>query len=165
MSDYQDSSAAKTPRFGSQQIIPIATLAIAVIWLVLGYSQFGFWNEKTGSTSAFFPIAVAWVLLVFSFLTFLESLSLQRREQPKYLKESFLLLLCGYGVWFGTFLIGFLPCLLLFLVLWLRFFEKTSWKNILILASILSAIVVGVFVMWLQVPFPDGIIVDTIMNQ
>ncbi len=50
--------------------------------------------------------------------------------------------------------------LLLYLLFWLRIMEKYPWRTTLTVTLILSAIVYGVFVVWLAVPFPKGVVFD-----
>ena len=64
-----------------------------------------------------------------------------------------------------TYLIGMLPALGLFVVLWLKLVEHAPWKTTLIILAIVAALVIGVFVMWLGVRFPTGLIYDAIVNR
>ena len=47
-------------------------------------------------------------------------------------------------------------------MLWLKLVEKTPWKTTIIILLFLMALVIGVFVLWLGVPFPEGLIMDLI---
>ena len=64
-----------------------------------------------------------------------------------------------------TYLIGMLPALGLFVVLWLKLVEHTPWKTTLIILAIVAALVIGVFVLWLGVRFPTGLIYEMIFNR
>ena len=48
----------------------------------------------------------------------------------------------------------------IFVVLWLKLLEKAPWKDTLIILAIVMAIVIGVFVVWLKVQFPEGLIFE-----
>ena len=63
-----------------------------------------------------------------------------------------------------TNVIGMLPTLALFVILWLKVLEKASWKTTLIILVIVMAIVIGVFVLWLGVRFPNGMILGKFLN-
>ena len=56
--------------------------------------------------------------------------------------------------------IGMLPTMAIFVVLWLKLLEKAPWKDTLIILAIVMAIVIGVFVVWLKVQFPEGLIFE-----
>ena len=45
----------------------------------------------------------------------------------------------------------------MYLVLWLKLVEHAPWKHVIIIEAILAAIIIGVFVVWLQVQFPMGL--------
>ena len=74
---------------------------------------------------------------------------------------------CGFPmlVIFGvSYLIGFLPTLLLFYIFWLRMMEKMSVRTIIIATVVMTAIVYGTFSMWLKVPFPEGLLLEMILG-
>ena len=64
----------------------------------------------------------------------------------------------------GSFVFGMLPTLALFLVLWLRCLEKYPWKTVLTVSAIIMAVVLAVFVFWLDVMFPNGLILDMLLE-
>ena len=47
---------------------------------------------------------------------------------------------------------------LLYLFLWLKFVEHSSWKVIIIIEVFMAALILGVFVFWMQVQFPMGLL-------
>ena len=53
--------------------------------------------------------------------------------------------------------IGLILSCLVYLVLWLKLVEHAPWKHVIIIEAILAAIIIGVFVVWLQVQFPMGL--------
>lgn len=58
----------------------------------------------------------------------------------------------------GSFIIGMIPMLFLFVLFWLKVIEKgTPWKHVIIIELLVATIVLGVFAGWLQVQFPWGI--------
>ena len=71
----------------------------------------------------------------------------------------------GMLVIFGaSYLIGFLPTLLLFYIFWLRVMEKMPVRTIIIATVVMTAIVYGTFSMWLRVPFPEGLLLEMILG-
>ena len=57
-----------------------------------------------------------------------------------------------------------IPAIILYVILWLRVVEKTPWKQTLIVLATIMAIVYGVFVVWLGVPFPQGFILEALLG-
>ena len=64
----------------------------------------------------------------------------------------------------ASYLIGFLPTLLLFYIFWLRVMEKMPVRTIIIATVVMTAIVYGTFSMWLRVPFPEGLLLEMILG-
>ena len=91
--------------------------------------------------------------------------SLKDDGKAKYNKDEFLIILTAAAIIGCTYLIGMLPALGLFVVLWLKLVEHTPWPTTLIILAIVAALVIGVFVMWLGVRFPTGAIYDMIVNH
>ena len=144
-----------TKKFNSKSVVALACIAIAVVWMYLGITKYGLWDPKEGPLSGFFPTIIGGVLLISSVLYFIRSFSM---EGAKYEKGAIQLAI-GMLVIFGvSYLIGFLPTLLLFYIFWLRMMEKMSVRTIIIATVVMTAIVYGTFSMWLKVPFPEGLL-------
>ena len=103
----------------------------------------------------FFPSIMAVVMVVTSILAFLQSLDEEKKTEYK--KEEILVIMAGVGIFAVTFLIGLLPTLFLYVILWLKIFEKESWKNTILVLMVTAAISIGVFYLWLGVQFPMGV--------
>ena len=82
----------------------------------------------------------------------------QEEDKPSYNKDELLVIAGGAAVIAGSFIIGMIPMLFLFVLFWLKVIEKgTPWKHVIIIELLVAAIVLGVFAGWLQVQFPWGI--------
>lgn len=150
-----------TKKFNSKSVVALACIAIAVVWMYLGITKYGLWDPKEGPLSGFFPTIIGGVLLISSALYFIRSFSM---EGAKYEKGAIQLAI-GMLVIFGvSYLIGFLPTLLLFYIFWLRVMEKMSVRTIIIATVVMTAIVYGTFSMWLKVPFPEGLLFEMILG-
>ncbi|MGB4405797.1 MAG: tripartite tricarboxylate transporter TctB family protein [Sphaerochaeta sp.] len=112
-------------------------------------------------SSWFFPVIIGTVLLVMSVLACITSL---KQEGTDYPLENWYPAFGTVLIMLSTLVIGMLPSLAIFVVLWLKWYEKYSWKTTLIVFVIIMGIVLGAFVLWLGVPFPKGIIYDMIVN-
>ena len=147
-------------KFGIKQIMPLAVAALCVVFLYTGLTKFGFWDATSGPTPAFVPTIISVVLFIICILGFITSF--KDKKESKFHKEEFLVIGAAILIIAATFLIGLLPSLAVFLVLWLKLVEKTPWKTTIIILLFLMALVIGVFVLWLGVPFPEGLIMDLI---
>lgn len=145
--------------FGVKTLIPISTAVIGLVFLVLGFGTYGFWHETSGPLPGFFPAIIGIVLVAISVIAVVQSL--KDEAQPIPLRNWFPAI-ATLLIILMTFVIGMLPSLGLFLILWIRFYEKYPWKTTIITTTVILAIVVGVFMYWLNVPFPKGFILDAI---
>ncbi len=134
-------------------MIPLATALIGVVFAVIGFTQLGFWDKEP--QPGFFPSIIAIVLVIASIAAFFQTL--REEEQPNYNKNELLVILGGLSLIAGTFLVGLIPMVFLYVLFWLKMIEKgTPWKDIIIIELIVAVIVLGVFAGWLQVQFPWG---------
>ena len=140
-------------KIGSKQMIPLATALIGVVFAVIGFTQLGFWDKEP--QPGFFPSIIAIVLVIASIAAFFQTL--REEEQPNYNKNELLVILGGLSLIAGTFLVGLIPMVFLYVLFWLKVIEKgTPWKDLIIIELIVAVIVLGVFAGWLQVQFPWG---------
>ena len=118
-------------KIGTKQIVPLVLAVFAVVFAVVGFTQLGFWEDVDGPQPGFFP--------------------------ARYERDEMMVIAGGAGIIAGSFIIGLLPSCYLFVILWLKVFEKTGWKETLIVLAVCMAISIGVFRMWLGVHFPMGL--------
>lgn len=144
-------------KFNSRALIPIATAVIAAIFIGVGLKDFGFWDDQP--TAAFFPIIIAVVLLATSILCLVQVLR-GKEPAPVYNKNELMVILGGGGIIIGCYVIGLILSCLLYLFLWLKVIEKASWKAVIIIEVFMAALILGVFVFWMQVQFPMGLLAN-----
>jgi len=143
-------------RIGTKQIVPLCIAALCGVFIYTGLTKFGFWNStKAEPTAAFVPTIICTILLVLC-LAYVAT-SLGKDGRAVYHKEEFLIILAAAALIACILVLGMLPSLALFVVLWLKLVEKSSWKTTAIVLAIIMAIVIGVFVLWLKVQFPWGV--------
>ena len=142
-------------------VIPLVSLAVGIIWIYYSLSQYGFWHPTRGPVVGFVPTLMAGVLAVVSILGLLKSF--KEKDEPDRL-ENWTIVLVASIVFSLVFLLGMIISLLIFVTVWLKWYEKTGWKDTIIVLVISFAISYGVFVLWLKVPFPQGVILDVIFG-
>ena len=149
----------KSPR--TQLLIPLCTGLLALVFIVVGIGSYGFWDNQP--TPGFFPILIAVVLLASSAACLLEVLRAKQGKEVRYNLNELMVILGAGAIIVGTFLIGLVPSLLIYILVWLKLVEHASWKVVIIVELIVAAIVLGVFTAWLQVRFPVGLLGDLLL--
>ena len=143
-------------KIGTKQIVPLVLAAVAVVFAVIGFTQLGFWKDVDGPQPGFFPAIMAIVMFLASIASFFQSL--KEEKAAKYERDEMMVIAGGAGIIAGSFVIGLLPSCYLFVILWLKVFEKTGWKETLIVLAVCMAISIGVVRVWLGVHFPMGLL-------
>lgn len=139
----------------SKVMIPAVAIVIGSVFLYLGLTEFGFWNEINGPLPGFFPSLASTLLIIISAFALKGSWG---SEAPKFFGIELMVIAGCVAIMLTTFLIGLIPSVVLYLVVWLRVVEKTPWISTAKVAGFMSALVIGVFVLWLKVPFPMGLL-------
>ncbi|MBU0927739.1 MAG: tripartite tricarboxylate transporter TctB family protein [Spirochaetes bacterium] len=147
--------------FGVNQVIPIAAAAMAGVFIWLGLGRYGFWHEDKGPLPGFFPVVIATAMLIFSAFAFFASF---KEAAPSWPRANWYVVLSVALIIGATFLLGLIPSIAIYLLVWLRLYERCSWRATLVTFGVVMAIVVGCFVLWLGVPFPKGIIFELIFR-
>ncbi len=147
-------------KFGVRNLIPIITLVVGLLFLVLGFGKYGFWDEMKGPLPGFFPSIIGIMLIGMSLLALVQSVKDPSNPIPF---RNWLPAIGALGIIVLSLVIGMLPSIALFLILWIKVYEKYPWKTTLITTTIILSIVIGVFMMWLKVPFPKGFIIDALL--
>ena len=147
-------------KFRAQAVIPLVTAILALVFIIVGLKDFGFWTNQP--TPSFFPIIIAVLLLATSVICCFQALRDKNAEETRYNINELMVILGGAGIIAGTFLIGLVPSCLLYIFLWLKFMERAPWKVIIVVELIIAAIALGVFTGWLQVRFPTGQLGDVL---
>ena len=154
--------SSETPqvrKFGTKQFIIIALAIMSIVFIWLGITKYGFWDEFKGPRPGFFPVLISFAMLAASVLALVFSF---KETAPSWPKENWLVPLSVVAIMLATFVIGLLPSLAVYIVVWLRWLEKCTWKTTMVVFFIIMAIVIGAFVLWLGVPFPKGIIYNAL---
>lgn len=148
-------------KVNTKTLLPLGTGLLSILFIYFGIVEYGIWDDKKGPLGGFFPVIIAIVLLLISILAIIQSF---KESKVVYEKENWLPVIGVMTIILATYIIGMIPSVLIYLVVWLRVLEKSSWKQTLLVTLIIGAIVYGVFVLWLNIPFPQGIIFEWILG-
>ena len=156
---FDDKKAVKIP---TKVIVPVVTCAIGILFASIAFGQYGFWDSVAMKpTKGFFPGIISIGLIALSVLAFINGLKSPTAEFRLinwYVPLAVLLIIAA------TYVIGMIPSLLIFVLLWLKVYEKQTWTTTIIAILIVSFIVIGCFRIWLDIQFPIGFIGELIFG-
>lgn len=156
---FDDKKVVKIP---TKVIVPVVTCAIGILFASIAFGQYGFWDSVAMKpTKGFFPGIISIGLIALSVLAFINGLKSPTAEFRLinwYVPLAVLLIIAA------TYVIGMIPSLLIFVLLWLKVYEKQSWTTTIIALLIVSFIVIGCFRIWLDIQFPIGFIGELIFG-
>lgn len=136
-----------------KKVIPIVSFFIGVLWTFTGITKFGFMDSKM-PTAGFFPIIIGILLCLVSILALKADWN---NLDINYELKQIYPVLAVIAIVGGSYIIGLLPSVFVYLFLWLYKYEKYSLKFSLIFSVLSFLVINGVFSMWLKIPFPTGL--------
>ena len=142
-------------------LIPLFSLILGIFWVFYGLSNHGFWHPARGPAAGFVPSLIAGALALVSIPALLQSF---REKNGPDRMENWTIVLASCVVFSLVFLFGMMISLMAFVFVWLKIYEEVDWKNTIVLLIISLGIMYGVFVLWLRVPLPNGLLLDAIMG-
>lgn len=139
----------------SKVLLPIGCIVVGVFLAVVTFLNYEIWSPLKGPMPGFLPLVCSVLLAI----TGVFALRLSKNDkEPELHKENWFLVAAILAVMGGSYIIGFLPALFIFAFAWLRFQAKCSWKTTIITMLILLAMIIGIFDLWLEIPFDKGLI-------
>ena len=137
-------------------IIEIIGVITGVFYVIMGVTKYGLWAGIT-INGGFMPAVCGGLVAILSILMIISKIK-KGTKAEKFEKKALipvgamiLILLCNL-------LVGMLPACMVVSFLWLKFFEKYSWKTSIIATVLLFVFIYGIFKLWLNVPFPTGLL-------
>ena len=146
-------------KIGTKTILPLGTAIVGLVFALVGFFKYGFWDENIGTQPGFFPAIVGILLFAISILALLQSFKDEKNSSKK---ENWYPVLAVVLIIAGNFIFGMYISIFAFLIYWVRFYEKSSWKVTIIITAIMFVIVVGAFGTWLNINFPKGLLYNLI---
>lgn len=80
-----------------------------------------------------------------------------KAKKPEFDKENWMAALGMLAMVLMSYIVGMELSILAFMILWLRVYEKCTWKTTIISTVVVMAIVIGAFRIWLGIQFPMGL--------
>ncbi len=146
-------------KIGTKTILPLGTTLLGIIFAIIGFFKYGFWDENIGTLPGFFPTIIGILLTIISSLALMQSFKDDKNPSKK---ENWYPVIAVILIIIGNFVFGMYISLFAFLIYWVRYYEKYSWKVTMLIFAIMFVIVVGAFGTWLNINFPKGLIYNLI---
>ena len=143
-----------------RKIFPIFAILLGAFWIQQAFG-YGLWVRR-GPGGGFFPLIGGAMTLLFGLFYLIGDF---KNPLPASIDKKFIYpILAVLTLLFSSYLIGLLPGLLFFVLFWLWLYEKFTFR----FSGIVAACTVGglwaVFVFWLSVPLPKGLIHQVIFG-
>ena len=143
-----------------RKIFPVFAILLGLFWVVYAF-KYGLWVRR-GPGGGFFPLIGGAITLVFA-AAYLKDEILKPTPatvDPKFLYP----ILAVLAVLVCSYLLGLVPCMFLFIFLWLWRYEKHALSLSLYVSAGTIAGLYGVFVYWLAVPLPTGMLGEALFS-
>lgn len=137
-------------------IIEILGIVAGLFYIIYGLGKYGWW-EGISISGGFMPVVCGSFVVVCATLMLIDKIRKKEKAEKFNVRAlipvgaMLLILVCNY-------FIGMLGACVLVMFLWLRFFEKYSWLKSAVISAVIFVGVFAIFRLWLNVPFPKGII-------
>ncbi len=142
-------------------IVPIFVILAGIFFAVYSYTHYQFYSPTQGPMQGFMPVVLGILLVISGIAALIQA----RNEEDKSLDPRNWSIVLAMGlVLIFNFIIGTLPSVAVFLIIWLKFISKYNWKITLFVFVIIMAFVIGVFKIWMDIPFTQGIIIETLLG-
>lgn len=148
-------SMSKLKKINTKQIVPLSLVIMGTVFAAIGVFHLGFWHPENGPQPGFFPTIMAIVMILTSIVALLQSF--RENETADYKMDELSVVAAGVGIFVATFIIGLIPTVFAYLIIWLKVVEKSSWKATFLVLGVVAFISLGVFGAWLGVQFPLGV--------
>ena len=137
-------------------IVEVVGIIAGIVYMIMGITKYGVW-EGISISGGFMPLVCGGFLTLFCVLMLISKI--KKGEKADAIDKKALIpvgamiaiLLCNY-------LVGLLGACIVVGFLWLKFVEKFSWAKSLLVSVVMFAAVYGIFRLWLNVPFPTGLL-------
>lgn len=139
-------------------------LCLGCIWAFFAVTRYPIW-KGTSLAGGLLPLVASSILIIlvlFRIIAFLKN----NKVNKEYFKTTFheinwkcmIPLLIGISILLGTKVLGLFISLTIMLFCWLKFLSKYNWKKSIITTVCVMALMYGIFIGWLAVPLPKGLL-------
>lgn len=137
-------------------IIEIIGIIAGLFYMYMGVTKYGIWEGIT-IKGGFMPFVCGAIVTILCILMLVGKIKKGVKAEP-FEKKALLPVAAMILILIVNLLVGLLPACIVVSLLWLRFIEKYSWKTSILTSVVLFAFMYGIFSLWLNVPFPEGLL-------
>ena len=135
------------------KIIELGCAVLSAVWIYMGVFQYGFWAEGVPG-GGFVPAIFGGITLILCLTLLVKG----KGNAVTINKTVYFPIFVVVAVVVATFLTGMTAALIIMVFSWLRFYEKYTSIRSGIISIVIVGFIFGIFGLWLQVPFPTGIL-------
>lgn len=137
-----------------KKVFPIFTIIAGIYWIIEGFS-YGVWIRK-GPGGGFMPILGGVLAIIFTIIYLITN---RKDDSPSgFTIKAFLPVVALITLVLCSFVVGVIISIAIFVFVWLWKIEKYKISSSVITGIVCSSILYGIFVAWLRVPLPKGIL-------
>ncbi len=154
-------------------VFDLFLVAVGIVWTAFGIGRYGFWADDVPG-SGFVPVLVGCMIIILSlvdaFSWFRSShcssaakgtVSEEHQDLfawiPTQLRPLVPVAYAILGIIIFRYVGAVTACFSICLV-WLLFVCKKPWVKAVLISLVVSAVVYGIFDLWLKIPFPNGLL-------
>ncbi|MEM1484457.1 tripartite tricarboxylate transporter TctB family protein [Oscillospiraceae bacterium PP1C4] len=137
-----------------KKVVLVGLMLVGLYWVIESL-KLELWVRR-GPGGGFLPLLAGALCILFSLIILLKEWKAE--ADTSFSLKALIPMGALLGVLVSSYLIGVFLSLIIFVFLWLFFFEKFSLKNSISVAIIWPSVLYSVFVIWLQAPLPKGLL-------
>jgi len=138
----------------AKKLILIGLILLGAYWCITAPS-IGLWVRK-GPGGGFLPLLAGGLCILFSLYILIKDW--KKEAGDRFSPMALIPIGALMGVILLSYLIGVALSIVIFIFLWLYFFEKMPLKNSVLVSILWPGALYAVFVLWLQTPLPKGLL-------
>lgn len=153
-------------------ILELLMMVASILWIVMGVGEYGIWAGQAPG-GGLFPVIGGGIVLICCLVDILmrvvkkqpiNGTRYEGKDQhimlgwvPRILRP-LAVVIYGFICLLVLVYFGFLPCSFLTCLIWLIFISRRTVVRSVITTVLVSAVLYGIFVLWLNIPFPKGLL-------
>ena len=144
------------PKLKINIIVPIVFIVLGLYWAYMGFTRYTFWADITGPGSGFLVAVVGIAFAIVNIVDLLQQRGV--KDDITYDKEGWIMLGILGAIVVCAYLIGLIPALFLFLLLWFKLYAKYGWIKTILFSAAEVIIAYLIFNIWMDIPAEWGVV-------
>ncbi|MDR1626314.1 MAG: tripartite tricarboxylate transporter TctB family protein [Spirochaetia bacterium] len=137
------------------KVFPVICIPLGILWILMGIVKYGVWVDH-GPGGGLFPMVCGTMLVGFGIpLLFHE---IKSKANLPLDKRAVIFVFVSIVTVSSIYFIGMVPALGIFIIVWLKFFEKKPIFKSVTIGTVMAAFLFILFRLLLKVPLPNGLL-------